>query len=117
MPLPPSTPSSNPPSSPSPTHVLNPAWPPHAKFHNGQTMSMGLCLGLLTLYYTWRPTRAPKDSLFTAALLGSLYWITGMSAILYPGTMWMDPEFGEDAPQKVAFAVLAVLAWVGYVVG
>ena len=80
-------------------------------------MSMGLCLGLLTLYYTWRPTRAPKDSLFTAALLGSLFWITGMSAILYPGTMWTDPEFGEDASQRVPFAVLAVLPWVGYVVG
>ena len=80
-------------------------------------MSMGLCLGLLTLYYTWRPTHTPNDSLFTAALLGSLYWITGMSAILYPGTMWADPEFGQDAPQRTAFAVLAVLAWVGYVVG
>lgn len=40
-----------------------------------------------------------------------------MSAILYPGTMWADPEFGEDAPQRTAFAVLAVLAWAGYVVG
>jgi hypothetical protein len=41
------------------THVLNPRWPPLARFHNGQTMSMGLLLGLTTLYYTWRtkPTR------------------------------------------------------------
>ena len=37
------------------THVLNPNWPPHARFHNGQTMSMGLCLGLLTGYFAWRP--------------------------------------------------------------
>src|SRR5690349_8634904 len=35
------------------THVLNPRWPPHARFHNGQTMSMGMGLGLSTLYYCW----------------------------------------------------------------
>jgi hypothetical protein len=22
------------------THIYNPRWPPHAKFHNGQTLSM-----------------------------------------------------------------------------
>lgn len=31
------------------SHVLNPHWPPHAKFHNGQTMSIGLCLGFLII--------------------------------------------------------------------
>merc|ERR1711977_544507 len=62
------------------THVLNPRWPPHAKFHNGQTMSMGLGLGLATLFYTWRTgtlksTEMVKDSLFTAAIFGSIYWV------------------------------------------
>jgi hypothetical protein len=56
------------------THVKNPKWPPHAKFHNGQTMSMGLCLGLATLYYTYRPKGAHNgDDFFTAAIFGSLY--------------------------------------------
>ncbi|KAL1638638.1 hypothetical protein SLS58_008756 [Diplodia intermedia] len=36
------------------THIYHPRWLPHAKFHNGQTMSMGLLLGLATLWYTWR---------------------------------------------------------------
>lgn len=81
------------------THVLNPRWPPHAKFHNGQTMSMGLGLGLATLFYTWRSAglstaAMARDSLFTAAIFGSIYWITGLSAILYPGTLAIDPEFG-----------------------
>lgn len=81
------------------THVLNPRWPPHAKFHNGQTMSMGLGLGLATLFYTWRSMSSTsvemaRDSLFTAAVFGSMYWVTGLSAILYPGTLAVDPEFG-----------------------
>jgi hypothetical protein len=30
-------------------HLWNPAWPPHAKFHNAQTMLMGLCNAFATL--------------------------------------------------------------------
>jgi hypothetical protein len=28
---------------------MNPAWPPHAKFHNAQTILLGLGLGILTV--------------------------------------------------------------------
>ena len=98
------------------THVKNPRWPPHAKFHNGQTMSMGLALGLAALYYSHRP--APKalkaDHIFTAAVFASLYWITGLSAILYPGSKAIDPEFGEGFPQLYVFTAMAVISWVGY---
>ncbi|MCJ1391812.1 hypothetical protein MMC18_004679 [Xylographa bjoerkii] len=99
------------------THVLNPNWPPHARFHNGQTMSMNACLSLATLYYTFRRTptaAAAKDSLFTAAIFGSLYWVTGMSAILYPGSLAMDPEFGEGFPQAPIFVGLGLASWVGW---
>jgi len=99
------------------THVLNPNWPPHAKFHNGQTMSMGVGLGLASLYYTFRSTpnsAAAADSLFTAAIFGSLYWITGISAIFYPGSLAVDPEFGEGFPQFPLFAGLLASTWTGW---
>lgn len=98
------------------THVLNPRWPPHARFHNGQTMSMGVCLALGTLYYTYRPVArdAAADSILTAAIFGSLYWITGLSAILYPGSKGVDPEFGEGFPQAWLFVGLLGLAWTGW---
>lgn len=109
------------------THVLNPRWPPHARFHNGQTMSMGACLCLATLYYTYRmpydvadqvPGSATyvmaRDSAFTAAICGSLYWITGLSAILYPGSKGQDPEFGEGFPQFWIFVGWLVATWVGW---
>ena len=96
------------------THVFNPRWPPHAKFHNGQTMSSGLALGLLTAYYTWRPTHNPVDSLRTAAMLGSLYFVTALTGILYPGAKGMDPEFGEGFPQFWPFVGFIGLPWVGY---
>ena len=96
------------------SHVLNPRWPPHAKFHNGQTMSTGLALGILTAYYTWRTTPQPKDSLRTAAIFGSLYYITALSGILYPGTRAVDPEFGEGFPQAGLFVGFTGLPWLGY---
>ena len=96
------------------THILNPRWPPHAKFHDGQTMSFGLASGILAAYYTWRPTPTPKDSLRTAAIFTSLYFAAGLSAILYPGSLAVDPEFGEGFPQLGPFLGLTGLPWLGY---
>lgn len=102
------------------THVFNPNWPPHAKFHNGQTMSAGAALGLLTLYYTWRPTTpaTDQDSLRTAAMIGSLYFFTALTAILYPRSAGVDPEFedefGEGFVTFWPFLGLTILPWVGY---
>lgn len=105
------------------THVFNPRWPPHAKFHNGQTMSTGLCLGLATAYYTWRPTNTgtisgAMDNLFTATIFSSLYWITQVSAILYPGSDWCDEEFRHlGTPQKRGAPVLLGMTWFAYGLG
>ncbi|TVY42713.1 hypothetical protein LOCC1_G005074 [Lachnellula occidentalis] len=105
------------------THVKNPRWPPHARFHNGQTMSLGLSLGLATLYFTLRHASSTpasvdiareKDSLMTAAVFGSLYWLTGLSAVLYPGSLAVDPEFGEGFPQFWLFVGLAVASLGGW---
>jgi hypothetical protein len=88
------------------THVFNPNWTPHAKFHNGQTMSMGACLGLATLWYTWLRTPRPKGvggvrewveaeriRRGVVAVLANMYWVTQLSGFLYPGTLGTDPEF------------------------
>ncbi|KAK5257511.1 hypothetical protein BJ546DRAFT_348909 [Cryomyces antarcticus] len=80
------------------THVYNPSWPAHAKFHNGQTMSMGVFLGLSTLYYTWR-TPATPDSLFTATMLATAYYITQLSSWFYPGAKPGPEASPEDFPQ------------------
>ncbi|TID23134.1 GTP cyclohydrolase 1 [Venturia nashicola] len=79
------------------THVYNPNWPPHARFHNGQTMSMAVVLGAATLWYAIRSAYLPtptqkRESLFTAAMIGSMYAVTGLSAILYPGSAGCDPD-------------------------
>lgn len=49
--------------------------------------------------------------------MGSLYWVAGLSAILYPGTLAVDPEFGEGFPQFWVFVGGLVMPWVGYLMG
>lgn len=40
------------------THIHNPLWPPHAKFHNAQTMAMAVLLGLAALFFIWHRSAA-----------------------------------------------------------
>ncbi|KAK3293682.1 uncharacterized protein B0H64DRAFT_376558 [Chaetomium fimeti] len=109
------------------THIFNPRWPPHAKFHGAQTISLSVLLGLATLYYTWRPSLQPastppalarqrkQDGLTMAIFTGTIYWLAGLASILYPGTDGIDPEFGPSgfpqAPIFIGFASSAVLGW------
>ncbi|MFE0024716.1 DUF6640 family protein, partial [Amycolatopsis sp. NPDC059021] len=67
------------------THVHNPAWPPHAKFHNGQTMSLGLALGVGSLYQLWRAPGAARPSQATPAPPGGRFGGTPLWARADPG--------------------------------
>lgn len=71
-------------------HAFNPAWPPHAKFHDAQYVVMSLLLGALGLALV-----AHKKLLWAAALL-STPWLGMLGALLFPGTATYDPEFAGD---------------------
>lgn len=102
------------------THIHNPHWPPHARYHNGQTMSLGLFTGLITYYILFsllpRTTSPAQQSthLSWILVLQNLVYLSSLSGILYPGAGWTDPEFGEGKPQMYVFPVLVALTWVGW---
>lgn len=99
------------------THIYNPRWPPHAKFHNAQTMLLGTMIGLLSLYVLWFQKGDKKTMLRLAAILASFYWITQAGAILFPGTALVDPEFaraGQLPAQLIVDVVMLVMLGVGY---
>ncbi len=80
------------------THIYNPNWLPHAKFHNAQTMIFGTILGFLSLWALWvRKTITTKEQLNQGALFASLYWLAQMPAILFPGTAFKD-DGGLEMP-------------------
>ncbi len=98
-------------------HIRNPAWPPHAKFHNGQTILMGFCLGVLALVILFAERGAGIWPLVTASVVTSLYWWCLLAAPIFPGTAWTDPEFEAITPrplglhpqQAIGFGLLGIL--------
>lgn len=84
-------------------------------------MTTGLLIGLLIFYYTHlasAQTAALKKAHANFSLvLVHLYYVPGLSGILYPGADWTDPEFGERPPQAELFSGLLVAGWVAWWVG
>lgn len=103
------------------THIYNPRWPPHAKFHNAQTMVLAALLGLSALGCIWRSRIASRSTLFTGLMFDGLYWVSQALAFVFPGVAWTDPNLlkpGETLSgfplqlggDLVLFAVLAFSA-------
>ena len=74
------------------THVFNPTWPPHARFHNAQTITMAVGMAGLGLWQLWGPGQVDRSRLRFATLFGSLFWLTQTSAIYFPETAFFDPD-------------------------
>ncbi len=74
------------------THLFNPAWPPHAKFHDAWTVLMGTALGASAL------NSLRKGDTETAALLPALFWATQAGSFAFPNTGGLASEFPDQVP-------------------
>lgn len=64
---------------------------------------------------------AQKQNLFLSAWIGSFYMAAGLTAIWYPGTAWLDPEFRsneqvDEPAQLYIFGGGLVMLWAGWVI-
>ncbi|KAF1934887.1 hypothetical protein EJ02DRAFT_362752, partial [Clathrospora elynae] len=97
-------------------HIYNPAWPPHAQYHSGQTMSMGLFIGLITFYilYSVLPNTKSAQIQLThldwVLLLQNLIYLSSLSGIFYPCALFMDPKFGKSKLQLYSLPVFIAIA-------
>ena len=82
-------------------HMQNPKWPPHAKFHNGQGILMGLGSGILALSILFGLQPLGRNGLMIAAVVASLYWVSILIVPIFPGTAWADPEFEPTTPKPM----------------
>jgi hypothetical protein len=96
------------------THLLDPRWPPHAKFHDGQTLMFSIFLAALTIFFATSKTHDRSITLIATTSLAALYWVTQALAIVYPGTAFVDPEFNTPSayllglPAQVVVDVIAL---------
>jgi hypothetical protein len=74
------------------THIFNPRWPPHAKFHGGQTLMFSILLGAISIFFAWRKSTDRFNAVVATASFAALYWVAQAGAILYPGAAATDPE-------------------------
>ena len=103
------------------THIYNRRWPPHAKFHNAQTMAMAVVLAVASLYFVWRKRGDASTNVLAAAVLGAVYWVTQALANFYPGVAWTDPEFlkagqtlNDIAPQMILDPIVLGVVFLGW---
>jgi len=84
------------------THVLNPGWPPHARFHNATGWGTVAGSQLLALWLLWRPGQRAGErdlAVATAALLPVISWAPFFAALAVPGA-GVEDEPGH--PPRVA---------------
>jgi hypothetical protein len=74
------------------THIYNSHWPPHAKFHNAQTMVLGTMLGIAGLAFTWWRAHDLRTKMIAAWLFTGFYWTSQLFAFAFPGVAWTDPD-------------------------
>ena len=104
------------------THLFNPNWPPHAKFHDAQSILLGALLGASGLYFLWRGGEHPQRNLRLGALLPLFFWIAQGASFVFPGAEGLEAEFPEKVPrirgvwlnERVPSASMAVLILIGY---
>ena len=99
------------------THIYNPNWPPHAKFHNAQTMLLGTVIGILSLWLLWFQNGDSRTMFRLALVTASFYWITQAGSILFPGTALVDPEFahpGQPPAQLIVDLVMLGMLGLAY---
>ena len=107
------------------THLFNPSWTPHAKFHDVAMLHLltGVCL--MALWLLWRRSLEPLVAAKVAFLIPVIFWAAFFYATwLVPGTSLKampDEELPAIAgfelyPNWIIAAVNVILATVGYLI-
>jgi len=104
------------------THVFNPRWPPHARFHGAAGWGTVTGAQLLALWLLWRRPSSPGEADLaarTAALLPVVAWMPFFPALLTRGTAVEDvpghlPRIARIPINLVPAALVPATSALGY---
>jgi hypothetical protein len=104
------------------THVFNPRWPPHARFHGVAGWGTVTGAQLLALWLLWRPGERPAErelAVKIAALLPAISWVPFFFAVSMPGAAVEDeaghlPRIAGVPANLVPAALIPALSALGY---
>ena len=85
------------------SHLFNPTWPPHARFHDVAMLNLlnGVCI--LALWLMWRRSAEPEVGVRVAALIPIIFWGAFFyTTILIPGTS-LKATADEFVPSLAGF--------------
>jgi hypothetical protein len=80
------------------THLYNPRWTGHAKFHDAQTILHGSLSGGSALILLLRTSGDPGLRLRIASGILAIFWLSMAGSILLPNTTQADPDFADLIP-------------------
>ena len=72
------------------SHVFNPQWPSHARFHEVAYLCSAVGFSVVGLWLLWRPSREPAIGVTVAALVPVVTWGSFYIAEIVPGSHFED---------------------------
>jgi hypothetical protein len=78
-------------------HLLNPAWPPHARFHGGLLLFNLAGVSATALWLLWRHSSEPRVAIRAATLLLLAYWtpLFYVNSLVPGSSLWAGPAGQE----------------------
>jgi hypothetical protein len=105
------------------THLFNPAWHPHARFHGAVMSLIVWCVAAIALWLLWRRSIEPELGIKVAALLALTLWtpflyadylVPGSSQLVnYPAPAPVPQVAGFTLYPQVVLALMAVVLIAG----
>jgi hypothetical protein len=81
------------------SHMFNPAWTPHAKYHDAVSIAASILLGIVGFFYVWRRGARSKDDLDYSVVAMCTFWCSLLLGFAFPGTAGTVAEHPDVVPR------------------
>ena len=89
------------------THIFNPTWPPHARFHGADMSVIVWSAAAIAIWLLWRRSTEPAVGIKVAALISVALWSPFLYiTLLVPGTsLWVNGTPPDAAPRIAGMVI------------